>query len=63
MHVAPIALVDKTPRLNTDRGVAYFPPQKLIYERKKKRRDGEGDRGRGVGEERVREKELSLIHI
>ena len=50
MHVAPVALVDQTPRLNTDWSMVDLPPKELVW-----RREG-GGRGRGRDGDRQREK-------
>ena len=53
MHVAPVALVDETPGLDTDWSMVDLPPKELVWREGREEREKKKERKR----ERERERE------
>ena len=61
MHVAPVALVDETPRLNTDWSMVGLPPKELVWRMEREReveeereRERKRERRKSGGKERIK---------
>ena len=46
MHVAPVALVDETPGLDTDWSMVDLPPKELVWREGREKREREKERER-----------------